>query len=272
MARDIFGVDGKVVVITGGLGQLGTQFGRTLLELGASVAAIDLGAPLERAADAFEPWQETGRLACLEADVTDRPALVRALAEVQRHLGPPTGLINAAAIDSPPGASATDNLAFEDYTETAWRTTMDVNVTGTFLACQVFGAPMAAAGAGSIVNISSIYGVVAPDQRLYEYRRRRGEQFYKPVGYAVSKSAILNLTRYLAVHWAPKGVRVNTVTFGGVFAGQDPEFVEAYASRAPLGRMASAAEYDGPILFLLSDASSYMTGANLVVDGGWTAW
>jgi NAD(P)-dependent dehydrogenase (short-subunit alcohol dehydrogenase family) len=272
MAGDLFGVDGKVVIITGGLGQLGVQFGKALLERGARVAALDLKGPVARAHEAFSGWLDVGTLLCLEADVTDRSSLVAALEKVEGSLGTPSGLINAAAIDAPPGADSADNAAFEEYSERAWTTTMNVNVTGTFLACQVFGAPMAAAGSGSIINISSIYGLVAPDQRIYEYRRRRGEDFHKPIGYAASKSAILNFSRYLAVHWAAKGVRVNTVTFGGVWAAQDPEFVEAYAFRAPLGRMARPDEYEGPIVFLLSEASSYMTGANLVVDGGWTAW
>jgi NAD(P)-dependent dehydrogenase (short-subunit alcohol dehydrogenase family) len=235
------------------------------------VAAVDLKIASEQA-DLLGPWRESRRFASIDADVTDRRSLVDALRQVEERLGVPAGLINAAAIDAPPGASSAANPAFEAYSEEAWQTTMNVNVTGTFLACQVFGGRMAAAGAGSIVNISSTYGIVAPDQRIYDYRRKRGEDFHKPIGYAVSKSAILNLTRYLAVHWAEKGVRVNTVTFGGVFAGQDPEFVEAYSSRTPMGRMAKAAEYEGPIIFLLSEASSYMTGANLVVDGGWTAW
>ena len=149
---------------------------------------------------------------------------------------------------------------------------MDVNVKGSVICCQVIGGAMAKAGRGSIVNISSIYGMVSPDQGIYEYRRLQGEDFFKPVAYSVSKSSIFNLTKYLATYWAKKGVRVNTITFAGVFNGQDERFLNAYCAKVPMGRMAQREEYVGPIVFLISNASSYMTGANLVVDGGWTAW
>jgi NAD(P)-dependent dehydrogenase (short-subunit alcohol dehydrogenase family) len=148
---------------------------------------------------------------------------------------------------------------------------MDVNVKGVYLASKIFGAAMAANRRGSIINISSIYGVVSPDQSIYDYRRQRGEIFYKPVAYAVSKSALLNLTRYLATYWARTGVRVNTLVIAGVENGQDPEFMKAYCDRMPVGRMAHQDEYNGAVIFLASTASSYMNGAQLVIDGGWTA-
>jgi NAD(P)-dependent dehydrogenase (short-subunit alcohol dehydrogenase family) len=148
---------------------------------------------------------------------------------------------------------------------------MDVNVKGTFLCCQVFGGAMAKQGSGSIVNIASIYGMVSPDQSLYQYRRDRGEVFFKPAAYATSKSALYNLTRYLAAYWGPKGVRVNTLTLGGVYNNQDPAFLERYETKVPLGRMADSSEYTGVVQFLLSDAASYVTGANIVADGGFTA-
>ena len=142
---------------------------------------------------------------------------------------------------------------------------------GTLLCCQVLGGAMAARGKGSIVNIASIYGMVSPDQSLYQYRRDRGEIFYKPVAYSASKSALYNLTRYLAAYWGGKGVRVNTLTLGGVYNNQDPKFLERYNPKVPLGRMADVNEYNGVVQFLLSDAASYVTGSNIVADGGFTA-
>jgi NAD(P)-dependent dehydrogenase (short-subunit alcohol dehydrogenase family) len=149
---------------------------------------------------------------------------------------------------------------------------MDVNVKGTLVPCQVIGAAMARAGRGSIVNVSSVYGLLSPVQELYDFRRRQGETFVKPVPYSVSKSAILNLTRYLATYWASDGVRVNTLTLAGVWNEQPQEFLDAYTARMPLGRMAEAHEVIGPVVFLASDASSYVTGSNVIVDGGWSAW
>jgi NAD(P)-dependent dehydrogenase (short-subunit alcohol dehydrogenase family) len=181
-------------------------------------------------------------------------------------------LVNAAGIDAPPGNEG--GGAFETYPTETLERILEANVTGTVVPCQVFGAAMAAAGRGSIVNVASIYGMLSPDQRLYEFTRAEpsGDAFVKPVGYAVSKSAILNLTRYLATYWAGSGVRVNTLTPHGIDNGQASEFVEAFAARSPLGRLMSAGEAVGAVVFLASDASSYVTGANLVVDGGWTAW
>jgi NAD(P)-dependent dehydrogenase (short-subunit alcohol dehydrogenase family) len=181
-------------------------------------------------------------------------------------------LVNAAALDSPPDAPAEEVGPFEHYPISSFDQVMDVNVKGTLLACQVVGARMAEAGRGSIVNISSVYGMLSPVQELYDFRRREGEEFFKPVAYSVSKSALYNLTRYLATYWAKSGVRVNTLTLAGVWNDQPQEFLEAYTKRTPVGRMADVREVVGPVVFLASDASSYVTGANLVADGGWSAW
>lgn len=267
---DVFDLTGRVVVVTGAFGQLGRQFCSALARRGARVAALDVTAD---AAGTKTPFgSDHARILPVKVDVTRRDSIDAAVKVVNTELGVPHGLVNAAAIDSPPGASAEENGPFERFPETSWDRVMDVNVKGTMLCCQAIGGQMADAGRGSIVNISSIYGVVSPDQRLYEYRREAGDAFFKPIAYSASKSALLNLTRYLATYWADRNVRVNTVTFGGVFNGQDDRFLAAYAARVPLKRMAQPDEYNGAIVFLLSDASSYMTGSNLVIDGGWTAW
>jgi NAD(P)-dependent dehydrogenase (short-subunit alcohol dehydrogenase family) len=264
----LFGIRNEVVVLTGVSGLLGRHYADGLLRLGARVAGLDLRPSAETKKLESEHPDRFNFFAC---DVTKRKDLERALQSTQRSFGDPTVLINNAGIDSPPSAPAEENGPFEDYPDESWQRVMDVNVTGVYLACKVFGPIMAGNARGSIINVSSIYGVVSPDQSLYEYRRRRGETFYKPVAYATSKSALLNLTRYLAVYWARAGVRVNTLVIAGVENAQDPEFLEAYCGRMPIGRMAAPDEYVGAVAFLASDASRYMTGAQLVVDGGWTA-
>jgi NAD(P)-dependent dehydrogenase (short-subunit alcohol dehydrogenase family) len=236
-----------------------------LVAAGAKVALIDVSDDLTRLKGACEQLQ------LFKADVTNKASLEEALEHVRSAMGEPYALVNNAALDSPPGASAAENGPFEDYPEDSWDKVLNVNLKGIFLTCQVFGGAMARAGRGSIINISSIYGVVSPDQSIYEYRRTGDETFFKPVAYSASKSGVMNLTRYLATYWAPK-VRVNTLTFAGVFNNQDQRFLDGYTKRVPMGRMANEDEYNGAVVFLVSDASSYMTGANVVLDGGWTAW
>ena len=272
MSDPLFDLSGKIVVVTGGLGQLGRQFTATLLDRGAKVAIFDSGSPSPEFMAVNKHALSDDRLRVIGVDVTDRNSILAALEALVEDWGPPYGLINNAALDAPPGAPAEENGPFETYPEESWDKIMDVNVKGAFLASQVIGAAMASAGSGSIINICSTYGLLSPDQRLYEYRRKDGTPFFKPVTYSVSKSAILNLTRYLATYWADEGIRVNTATFGGVFNHQDEAFLAAYCDRVPLRRMADESDYNGAIVFLMSEASSYMTGANLVVDGGWTAW
>lgn len=260
----MFDLEGRVIVVTGGLGQLGRAYTETLVARGVRVAVLDARIP------EGDPNVEGGLV--LQADVTSRESLERALETIRAELGEPVGLVNNAALDSPPNAPLEENGPFETYPEESFERVMDVNVKGVFLCCQVFGGAMAATGGGSVVNIGSIYGLVSPNQDIYQYRRDRGEPFYKPVAYSASKSALLNMTRYLAVYWAEKSVRVNTLTLAGVFNHQDEPFLNEYAKRMPMRRMADRHDYDGALVFLLSDASAYMTGSNLVVDGGWTAW
>lgn len=271
MKTDFFNVKDKTVIITGGLGQLGWNFSSYLLTLDSKVAIFDksLVTP-QRKADLAEYSED--KLMVLNVDVTNSSSIQAAVQIVTNKWGAPDALINNAAIDSPPGAPATENGPFEFYPEESWNKVMDANVKGVFLCSQVIGSIMAEAKGGSIINISSIYGLVSPNQEIYEYRRKRGEDFYKPIAYSASKSAILNMTRYMATYWAKKRVRVNTLTLAGVFNNQDEQFLEEYYRRMPIGRMAREDEYNGAIVFLISEASSYMTGSNLIIDGGWTAW
>jgi NAD(P)-dependent dehydrogenase (short-subunit alcohol dehydrogenase family) len=267
MTDSRFALGGRVIVVTGGLGQLGRAFTAALLDAGARVAVIDTADP---SAEDFAGFGED-RLRLFQADITSRAALEGVLSAVESAWEAPFGLLNNAALDSPPDAPASDNGPFEDYPEASFDRVMEVNVKGAILCCQVFGAAMARAGRGSIVNIGSVYGQVSPDQDLYQHRRDRGETFFKPVAYSVSKSALLNLTRYLAVYWGKAGVRVNTLTFAGVFNDQEQAFLDPYLKKVPMGRMAEPGDYEGPVVFLMSDAARYMTGANMVVDGGFTA-
>jgi len=271
MDKDLFSLKDRIVVVTGGMGQLGQQYAGALLDYGARVAILDVEPRTSHLNERVVAHTED-TLISLRADVTSKDSLEAARSEIERLWGVPHALVNNAALDSAPDSPDQENGPFESYPESSWNAVMRVNVTGVFLCCQTFGAQMAEAGRGSIVNICSIYGLVSPDQRIYTYRGTEGQPFYKPIAYSASKSALLNLTRYLATYWADRNVRVNTLTLGGVFNSQDRRFLEGYCARVPLGRMAQENEYNGALIFLLSDASSYMTGSNLLVDGGWTAW
>lgn len=266
--NDLFSVSNEIVVITGASGQLGNSYQKAFLERGAKVIGIDI--VRSKASDNLK-LEFKDQYDFYISDITNKSSLVDVSKLIMEKFGAPTALINNAAIDSPPEAPLEETGPFETYPESSWDKVIDVNLKGTFLSCQIFGDMMAKANKGSIVNISSIYGLVSPDQKLYEYRRSKGENFYKPVAYSASKSAIMNLTRYLAVYWAKSNVRVNTLTISGVFNNQDVEFLEAYNSQIPVGFMANENQYDGSVLFLVSDASLYMTGSNLIIDGGWTA-
>jgi NAD(P)-dependent dehydrogenase (short-subunit alcohol dehydrogenase family) len=260
-----FDLGGRVVAITGGEGRIGRFLVEGLLEHGARVAVLDVAGG--RGALAEDP-----RLMRLSVDVTSEDSLSSALEAIRSRWETPRGLINAAAIDAPPSAPAAENGPVEEYPVASLERVMNVNVTGSLLAARVFGAAMAAERGGSIVNIGSIYGMVSPDQRIYEFRRAEGQKFFKPISYSISKSALLNMTKYLATYWAEAKVRVNIVSFAGIFDNQDERFLAGYVPKVPLGRMADASECCGPVVFLISDAASYVTGTNLVVDGGYTAW
>ena len=236
------GLKGRVAVVTGALGTLGPVWTAALAGAGATVVGIDV-----REGEGV-----------VHGDVTDRASLERVLAEVVREHGTPAVLVNNAGIDVPPGTN--DDASF--------RETLDVNVAGVFNATQVFGQRMCEAGGGSIVNIGSLYASIAPIPALYDHL---DPPFTKPAAYGASKAAVVNLTRYFARLWGPMRVRVNALSPGGMLGGQDAEFVRKYADRVPIGRMAEPADLVGPLLFLASDASAYVTGHELRVDGGFTA-
>jgi NAD(P)-dependent dehydrogenase (short-subunit alcohol dehydrogenase family) len=277
MARilDQFSLHGRVAIVTGGGGLLGAEFCRTLVESGAAVAVVDLNA--DAASRVADPLTVVGYQALPIAGDITRPESVSALVErVLSTFGRLDILVNSAALDPkfdpdaaargiPPGR-------FEDYPLEQWNAALNVNLTGMFLITQACVKPMLEHGQkGSIINICSTYGLNGPDQRIY--RKNDGSlPAFKPVYYSVTKAGVLGFTRYLAAYYAGTEIRVNALTPGGVFNNHDETFVENYSAKTILGRMARKDEMNGALLFLASDASSYMTGGNVVVDGGWTAW
>ncbi len=268
----LFSTQNKIAVITGGMGQLGQIYTHALIERGSKVAIIDQTVAPRSDSKIYEKAVKSGQIKAYQVDITDKEAVKEVATSIKKDLGTPTILINNAAIDSPPSAPPEEVGPFETYPIESFSQIMDVNVNGTFICCQVFGNLMAQNDGGSIVNISSIYGILSPRQDIYEFRRKKGEVFYKPVAYSVSKSAIMNLTRYLATYWGKKKVRINTLVLSGIFNNQSKEFIAAYTQHMPIGRMTDPKEVIGPMVFLVSDASSYMTGSSLVIDGGWSAW
>lgn len=270
---DPFSVKDRIAIVTGGLGQLGTQFSKSLAEAGAKVAIFSRRPFSSDQVEAKFPGLSE-HIRIYEASVRKKEELQAVTDQLVADWGVPHILINNAGIDSKPDGGAEQNAPFEVYPQKFWDEIIDTNLTGVMLTSQVVGEKMAEAGRGSIINIGSIYGMVSPNQALYAYRLERdGVPFIKAVSYAASKSGLLNLTRYLATYWAEKGVRVNIISFGGVkTATFDKEFIEAFLERVPMRRQAEIDEYNGVIRFLASDASSYMTGSNVVVDGGFTAW
>lgn len=270
---DQFKLSGQAAVVTGGAGLLGKGFCRSLAQAGAGVIVADLNTA---AAEAVAAELQSEGLAALGVgvDVTN-PDSVRAMVEACTNTYDRLDILVCSAAMDPKFDQ--DNVgqqganAFENYPLTAWRQALDVNLTGMFLCAQAAVQPMIAQDHGVIINICSTYGLVGPDQRLY---RRPGQetQNYKPVFYSVTKAGVLGLTRYLATYYAGRNIRANALTPGGVYNNHDEVFTQQYSARTVLGRMARREEMNGAMLFLASDASSYMTGANLVVDGGWTAW
>ena len=275
MEDTLFSVKDKVIIVTGGRGQLGALYLKTLHDRGAKVAALATRVDAARVDRVLGAIKDSDRLLCAEVNITDKASINRVLDSIEAKWGVPDGLVNNAGVDTQPSAPPEVSGPFEEFPEEVFREVVEVNLVGTFLMTQQVGKRMKQAGkGGSIINVGSIYGVVSPVQDIYSYKKEdTGIPFVKPVAYSAAKSGLYNFTRYCATYWGRDGIRVNTLTLSGVErSDQDPRFQKNYTNRIPIGRMAKAHEYNGAVVFLLSDASVYMTGSNVVVDGGWTAW
>ncbi len=277
MTDSLFSVEGKICIVTGGLGQIGKNFVAELYKRGAKVAVFSRHVPKGRTEEIFPPEQyDYENLKFYAVDINAKETIEKALDQMEEAWGDaPDVLVNNAGIDTQPSAPPEVTGPFETFPESVFREVVDVNLVGTFLCCQAVGARMIAAKkGGSIINVGSIYGMLSPVQDIYAYQEeQRGVPFIKPVAYSAAKSGIYNLTRYLATYWGRKGIRVNTLSPAGVWRDtQDATFQANFTARMPMGRMSREDEYNGALIFLASQASSFMTGANLVMDGGWTAW
>ncbi len=274
-AASAFDLTGRVAMITGGAGLLGVKHAEAIAEMGGIPVLLDLDA--DAAAARARAIRDTHGVEALGlgADVTDGSAVARALETTLGAHSRVDILINNAA-HNPKVEDATDGAEWsrlETFPLGAWQRDIAVGLTGAFLCSQVIGGELARRGAGVILNIASDLALIGPDQRIYRQPDRdEHEQPVKPVSYSVVKAGLTGLTRYLATYWADRGVRANSLSPGGIFAGQEDEFVQRLTDLIPMRRMAQPDEYKAAVVFLVSDASAYMTGANLVVDGGRTAW
>ena len=259
-----FDLSGQVVILTGAAGLLGASFADGLSQLGANVVLADVNyAKCMELADNLRQKYSVDPLP-IKTDITNKKSIQSMVSKTVKKFGKIDVLINNAVY---PEGKKERTIPFEKFPLSYWNKILSTNVTGVFLCCQAVGPIMLRHRHGIIINISSMYGVIAADQRIYG---KSGVN--STLAYGTTKSAILNLTRYLASYWQNTGIRINTLTLGGVENNQDPKFIKNYSYKTMLGRMAHQDEYVGAILFLASDASSYMTGSNLVIDGGWTAW
>ncbi len=268
-----FSLEGKVAVVTGALGLIGKQHCYALAEASANVVVTDMNQEKCVAFASELSAQFQRPMLGVAADITKVDSLKALRDAILETFGKLDVLVNNAAINDMfenPTAAA-ELSKFENYPLELWQKSLDVNVTGVFLCSQILGTEMAKRGSGSIINVASTYGIVAPDQSLYK-KPDGSQNFWKSAAYPTTKGAVISFTRFLAAYWGNKGVRVNTLSPGGVENAQDDYFVKNYSAKTMLGRMAEPTDYKGAIVFLASDASAYMTGANLIVDGGWTAW
>jgi len=272
--QEKFDLTGRVAVVTGGVGLLGKEFCRTLAEAGAAVTVVDLNVSASQVV--AESLTSSGYKAlALPTDITQPDSVNAAIDEVLTTFGRIDILVNSAALDPKFDPEAVNKGitpgAFEYYPLELWNSALNVNLTGMFLMTQACVKPMIEQGKqGSIINICSTYGLNGPDQRIYVKDGKRVA--FKPVYYTVTKAGVMGFTKYLAAYYADTEIRVNALTPGGVFNNHEDYFVKNYSAKTILGRMAKKDEMNGALLFLASEASSYMTGNNVVVDGGWTAW
>ena len=262
--KKLFDLSNRTIILTGGAGLLGSQYAEGLSQAGANLVLADINyAGCKNIAKRLEKKNKNSILP-IKLDLTDQKSIKNMVKKTINKFSKIDVLINNAAYQGNPKIRT---AGFEKLSLDIWQQAIDVNLTGVFLCCQNIGKQMLKQKSGNIINIASTYGLVGPDQRIYGKSGQNSAAFY-----AATKSAILNLTRYLSAYWQRTGIRVNTFSPGGVENKQDTDFIKKYSSRTPLKRMARKDEYVGSLIFLASDASSYMTGSNLVVDGGWTAW
>jgi len=272
--RELFNLNGRVAIITGGAGMLGLKHAEAIAEMGGIPVLVDLQEDRCKAAKEHIRLMFGGEALGIQTDITAKEQVQGLVAQVMARHGRIDILINNVALTVKGGGSAFDGYfsSFESYPENLFELALRVNLTGTFLITQAVGHVMVAQARGVIVNIASDVAVISPDHRIYQGMTYGGKPFNTPIAYSMSKAAVLAFTRYLATYWANKGIRVNALSPAGVYDDHDPAFVERLSNLIPLGRMAHKDEYKGAIIFLCSDASSFMTGANLIVDGGRTAW
>lgn len=265
MSINLFDLTNKVAIVTGGAGLLASEHAIALCSYGATVVLADFN--LEKCEAAVDVLKKDGlNVSAAFCDVTKKESWETLLADVLKKHNKVDILINNAGFTNQ-SKSANFDASFENFPLEDWNAIINVNLTGAFLGCQVVGKQMLAQGKGSIINIASLYGVVSPNHNIYP-----GTGISQPVAYSVSKHGVVALTKYVATLWASKGVRVNSLTPGGIFNGHQGLFLERFKQLNPIGRMSEKEELRGGIVYLASDASSHVVGHNLIIDGGWTAW
>ena len=285
---DFFDLSDTTSIITGGAGMLGRQYTTALLQCGSNVIILDNKTSKKNLIDLLKKESKLNKkqlsnLTLIKCDITDHRQVKKTFASINKSLKNLKILINNASLVKQVKKNSELINVYKPFLKMLpkdWEEYFSIDLTGTLLVTQQAIPHMQKNGGGSIINISSTYGILSPDQKLYEYfnkqltikQKKMGIIIEKPIGYSISKSGILNLTRFIATKFASDNIRVNTLTLGGVYDQNPPAFVRAYSKKTPLNRMAKRQEYIGPLLFLASNMSSYMTGSNLIVDGGWSAW